>query len=304
MSRKALSCWTALIFGLVLILNAFPGFAQSMQGQRAPQTKPKVHTTKPEDTTWITYSAYFQTGYLGEEVTPVAVLTAGMKHRFVYSINDYAFAEFEEGSQPRIGDLYLVVDNHETVRHPNRLFGLADKREIDDLDGPYAGEFAYQIGFRKDRIGYRYKIMGIVKVLDLNSNGDVAKLRVLESYYPLEADDLLVPMPQHKPEMVKTSYVPPSKDIHGFIAADKDNTLLSAQGDEVYIDVGAAQNVEPGDRFEVYIVPITEYWFSTRELTPHVIGDLLVISVQEKTATAIVINSTEPLLPGQKIRSK
>ena len=307
MSRKALSFWTALIFGLVLILNAFPGFAQTMQSQRAPQTKPKVRTIKPKDPTWISYAAYFQTGYLGEEVEPVGELIAGMKHRIVYSTNDFAFGAFEEEFRPRIGDLYVVVeDNNVSVRHPQKLFGTTDTDEVDELDGPYTGEFAYEFWVRQDRVGYKYKVKGVVKVVDISSDREVAKLRVVENYYPLMQDDLLVPFPQHKPQMVKTSSVPSNKDIHGFIVGDKDGTLISGyQGEEVYIDVGAAQNVDPGDRFEVYIIPKSGQWsFGSRALTPHVIGDLLVISVQEESSTVVVINSTEPLFPGQKIRSK
>jgi len=314
MSRKAISIWTAFAFGLVLVFNAFPGFAQTKQGLRSPETKPRTRTLKPKDPSWISDRAYFQSGYLGEEVEPVGELIAGMKHRIVYSINDFVFAEFEEESRPRVGDMYLVVENHDVVRHPNKVFGFTDTDEIDGFDGDYTGEFAYELKIRPDRVGIKFKVKGVVKVLDLNSDGEVAKLVVVENYYPLGKDDLLVPFPQHKPEMVKTSYVPPAKDIHGFIVGDRDNTLIGGQGEELYIDVGAAQNVEPGDRFEVYIVPDSnlEYYdvgkqnlfFDNPDLTPHVIGDLLVISVQETSATTIVISSSESLLPGQKIRSK
>lgn len=304
MSRKAISIWISLVFGLVLIFNAFPAFAQTKQGQRSPQTKPQIKMKKSKDPSWISNQAYFQTGFLGEEVEPVGELIAGMTHRFVYSTNDIAFAEFEEESQPKAGDMYLVVENHEVVRHPNKVFGFGGSSEVSDLAGDYNGEFAYELKIRPDRVGYKYKVKGVVKVLDLNSEGEVAKLVVLENYYPLVNEDLLVPFPQHKPKMIKTSYVPSNKDIHGFIVGNKDSTLFSGSGVEVYLDVGAAQNVDPGDRFEVYIVPSVEGWFSDQELTPHVIGDLLVVSVQEESATAIVINATQPLLAGQKIRSK
>ncbi len=314
MSRKAISFWTALVFGLVLFFNAFPGFAETKKGERSPQTKPKIKTTKPKDQSWISYSAYFQTGYLGEEVEPLGELIAGMKHRIVYSTNDYVFAEFEEEARPKVNELYVVVESKDVVRHPNKVFGFTDDDEIDGFDGEYTGEFAYEIKIRPDRVGTKYKVKGVARVVDLNSDGEVAKMRIMENYYPLVQGDLLVPFPQHKPKMIQTSYQPANKDIHGFIVGDKDNTLIGGTGEELYIDVGAAQGVEPGDRFEVYIIPDTDmdyytdaklkYFFGSPDLTPHVVGDLLVVSVQEETATVIVLNSTESLLPGQKIRSK
>ena len=78
---------------------------------------------------------------------------------------------------------------------------------------------------------------------------------------------------------------------------------MFSMNDVVYLDQGEADGVDQGDRFEVYAYPLT-IDEDEEDINPHVIGEIAIISIQEETSTGVVMNSTEPLFPGQKIRSK
>jgi len=260
-----------------------------------------------KDKTWITYKNYFQRGFVGPEVEPVGEVVQGMRNHIVFTPVQYIFVEFETNDEDRVnvkvGDRFRVVDQSETQRHPNKTFGITDYSEVDDMNIGYIGEFAYALEFRQDPVGQKFKIKGVVEVVGLAPQGGVAKVKVLEGFAGIVVGDWLVPMPREKPDMIKVNYEPPVKNIRGFLLGNKNSRIISSFGDELYIDKGAADNVAVGDRFEVYIVPGREDWFGD-ELTEHVVADLMVISTQEETSTFIIINQTEPLLPGQKIRSK
>ena len=40
------------------------------------------------------------------------------------------------------------------------------------------------------------------------------------------------------------------------------------------------------------------------DINPEVIGEITVISIQEDTATGVILNAIEPIFPGHKVRSK
>ncbi|MGP0566808.1 MULTISPECIES: hypothetical protein [unclassified Nitrospina] len=283
---------------------------QTGSQQQAKKKKKRVIRITPgkKTDTWVTYPTFFRMGHVAQEVEPVGEVIQGMRHHIAFSPIQFIFAEFEEvedgGVNVKIGDRFRVVVNNETVRHPKTTFGITDTSEVNSLDFGYNGEFAYSVEFRTDAVGKKFMINGVVEVVDLNSQGRVAKLKIIEGFQAIQVGNWLVPMPREKPEMVKLNHQPQAKDIQGFLVAnDRTSSVFSSYGDEVYIDKGAVDNVAVGDHFEVYIVPEREGWF-VDDLTPHVIGELVVLSTQEHTATAMVVNQTEPLLPGHKIRSK
>lgn len=291
----------------MVLSRGMVGQTGSQQSAKKKKREIRVSPGKKTDT-WVTYPTYFRMGHVGEEVEPVGEVIQGMRHHIAFSPVQFIFAEFEEvddgGVNVKVGDRFRVVVNNETVRHPKTTFGITDTSEVNSLDFGYDGEFAYSIELRPDAVGLKFTINGIVEVVDLAVEGRVAKLKIIEGFHAVQVGDWLVPMPREKPKMVKLNHQPQAKNIQGFLVAnDRTSSVFSSYGDEVYIDKGAVDNVAIGDHFEVYIVPEREGWFAD-DLPPHVIGELVVLSTQEDSATAVVVNQTEPLLPGHKVRSK
>lgn len=267
----------------------------------------RIAPGKKKDT-WITYDTYFRLGHVGPEVEPVGQVVQGMRHHVAFSPIQFIFAEFEKDDNGqvhvKVGDEFRLVDDRETVRHPKLMFGITDRSEVNSLDFGYNGEFAYSLKFRKDAVGQKFVVKGVVEVVDIVPESGVAKLKVTRGFHAIVEGDWLIPMPREKPAMLKIKHEPQPKNVEGFlIGNDRTSSIFSSYGDEVYLDKGAMDNVAVGDRFEVYMVPERDGWFGA-DLTTHVIGELVVLSTQENTSTARVINQTEPLLPGQKVRSK
>jgi hypothetical protein len=107
------------------------------------------------------------------------------------------------------------------------------------------------------------------------------------------------------------------KDLSGYILDSREGYQLSGENDIVYIDIGSTDQVEVGDRFDVIagsheeklvrrsLVPIVDEILDKddRQLMDRKIGQILVISAEQETATAIITDSEEPVLPGHRIHS-
>ena len=61
--------------------------------------------------------------------------------------------------------------------------------------------------------------------------------------------------------------------------------------------------MEVGDRLDIYAYPLT-IDEDEDDINPDVIGEIVVISIQEDTSTGVILNVTEPIFPGHKVRSK
>ncbi len=103
--------------------------------------------------------------------------------------------------------------------------------------------------------------------------------------------------------MISINFVPPKKSINGYIVSNRGNNLIFTMNDVVYLDRGEEDGVDPGDRFEIYAYPLT-IDEDPEDINPDIIGEIAVISVQEETSTGVILNASEPIIPGHKIRSK
>src|SRR6266545_2217332 len=104
--------------------------------------------------------------------------------------------------------------------------------------------------------------------------------------------------PYQEPVLIYHSSQKKTKDISGYILEVTDRRSINAQIDIVYLDLGTADGVEPGDRFLVYEEP------AKRGYPRKVIGEVQVMLVKEHTATAVVGKSSEALGKGSPVAFK
>ena len=261
-------------------------------------------------TTLVPYSLYFKAGYVGEEMDPVgAVLGSrsprsmgGMISKDAMSILDIVYIDIGQEDDIEVGDRLIVYSQDKEVRHPLKKFLFTFDREVDLLDNDYEGEYySDAFAFRTDVAGNHIQVKGVIRVLETSTI--TSKAIVEQSFNSIKEDDLLVPFPDRRPPMIAANYIPPKKDINGYIISSRGNTLMFSMNDVVYLDIGEADGVDQGDRFEVYAYPLT-IDEDEEDINPHVIGEIAIISIQEDTSSGVVMMSTEPLFPGQKVRSK
>jgi len=88
-------------------------------------------------------------------------------------------------------------------------------------------------------------------------------------------------------------------DVEGRIVAFQSNMgimTLIAQRNIVYLDRGREDGIRPGDRMDVVR--------SGGNLPQRVVGELKILSVEDQTATAVIIRSTSRILKGDRFRVK
>ena len=260
--------------------------------------------------TVVPYSKFFSAGYVGEEMDPVGGILgnraarsyAGMISNDSMTTTDKLYIDIGQEDDVKVGDRFIVYSQYREVRHPLRTFAITFEREIDLLDSGYQGEFYHDtFGIRRDIVGNQILVKGVIKVIETASV--TSKAVVEQAFNPINVEDLIVPFPERRPPMISMSYVPPKKDVQGYILSNRGNNLMFTTNEVVYIDQGEDNGMDVGDRLEIYAYPLT-IDEDEDDINPAIIGEIAVISIQEDTSTGVILNSTEPIFPGHKVRSK
>ena len=260
--------------------------------------------------TVVPYSKFFSAGYVGEEMDPVGGVLgnraarsfAGIVSQDSMTTTDTLYIDIGHEDDVKVGDRFIVYSQYHEVRHPLRTFAITFEREIDLLDGDYQGKYYHDtFGIRRDIVGSQVLVKGVVKVLETSSV--TSRVIVEQAFNPISVADLIVPFPERRPPMIAMNYVPPKKDVQGYILSNRGNNLMFTMNDVVYVDQGEEDGMDVGDRLEIYAYPLT-IDEDEEDINPEIIGEIAVISIQEDTSTGVILNATEPIIPGHKVRSK
>ncbi|MDH3256127.1 MAG: hypothetical protein OEM27_00780 [Nitrospinota bacterium] len=258
----------------------------------------------------VPYTKFFSAGYVGEEMDPVGGVLGnrasrsygGMISHDAMTVTDFLYIDIGQEDDVQVGDRFIVYSQYYDVRHPLQTFSITFEREIDLLDNEYQGQYAHDaFSARTDVVGSQILVKGVITVVETASI--TSKAVVDQAFNPIQVDDLIVPYPERRPPMVTINYVPPKKDIQGYIIGNRGNNLMFTMNEVVFLDQGEEDGVDVGDRFEIYAYPLT-IDEDEDDINPDIIGEITVISIQEDTSTGVILNVTEPIIPGHKIRSK
>jgi hypothetical protein len=135
----------------------------------------------------------------------------------------------------------------------------------------------------------------------VNQQGAVA--RVNFSCGSIVPGDILVPfqpraIPVYTVSKPLDHFTPLDKDKqHGRITASHNN--FGYLGDEtvVYLNLGEKQGAKPGQRFRIYKV-------LSRHAPPETVGEAVVLSVQGKSCTAMVVASYREISAGDYVEAE
>jgi hypothetical protein len=194
---------------------------------------------------------------------------------------DEIFLQLKPPRQSAVGDRYYVFNTSDLIRHP-----------ITNQD-----------------VGYLNTPMGAVEITEVAP--DHAKARVLTSYNVISKGDILIPYRKRAEEIVLQDGTEPKE---GRIVVAKDETRLSGDRQIVFIDLGADNGVQAGNRFEVYREPRVRRYYVGQvtsvgeelisSLMSEPVGEILVVSAEKETAAAIVTKTNIELYPGERVRMK
>jgi len=177
-------------------------------------------------------------------------------------------------------EVYIDVRSREAVNIGDRFLIFEEVRKV-----------KHPITHRD--YGKLYKVNGVAKVTGIKEQG-VYRARITLSFDAAMRGNMLAPY--QEPTLIYPSKQKQAqKNLTGYILEVTDRKSISGQSDIVYLDKGKEDGVEPGDRFIV----MSERNPSTG--VRHPIGEVLVIIVKARTATAFVQKSIDTLSKGYPV---
>jgi hypothetical protein len=232
-----------------------------------PPVPPKVPT--------LTFSEIDQVGF----ITPFVpggdgVILGEERQRKLIGAADRVYLQFKESANEKKGDRFFIFTTSEIVTHP------VSKKEV----------------------GYLNTILGVVEVTEIG--GEYAKGVVRSSYQSISPGDKLMPYKKRSGEI---TFEPGAEPIEGNIIIAERQTVIIGDRQIVFIDLGEAEDIKPGNRFEVFREPQVAGPFETEAkhiLSTESIGELLVLAVEQDTAAALVTHALYEIKPGERIRLK
>lgn len=182
-------------------------------------------------------------------------------------------------------------------------------------------------------LGEVYGDIGYATVVE-NRGTDIAVAQVEFTCAAIVAGDLAVPFTERAiPEQRKTStydrFATGAGEVNGRIVAARDFDQFLAAGRKVYLNVGASKGIKAGDYLQVVRgyqrneMDLTDevsldatYMEDTQKNPPrlpnsklkdlprHVVGEVVILSTQPGTATAMIVNSLEEIHVGDSVEMR
>lgn len=143
------------------------------------------------------------------------------------------------------------------------------------------------------RVGIKVRTLGTVEILD--PAGPLPRARIVYSCEDIVRGDALVEAEALELPAVGMSR-PTNLDRGGYIVASKSGADSLGQGDIVYVDLGQAEEIVPGDEFAIYKKPGRRTSLTSIER-----GELVVVRTTAKSAAALVTRSDLSLRGGERI---
>jgi LysM domain len=184
---------------------------------------------------------------------------------------DIVYLNKGSNSGVKAGELYSIHHASYTVRHP------ANGRKL----------------------GTKVETLGWLQVILVQENS--ASAVVETACLDLHAGDYLRPFEKVNVPLVvtrppATRLTPPSGKLNQYIVDIAQDATIAAEGHLLTIDAGSESGVAPGNVFSVFRID-----YPSVPTPRNVVGELTVVAVREKTATAKVTYSADALMVGDMI---
>lgn len=209
---------------------------------------------------------------LEKDLATVGRIIAGEQSRMVLGEDDTVFTDIGSLHGGADGSTYTILRSSALIKHP----------------------------VTREEIGYKVYPLGslqLTKVTLNNSRGIITS-----SYKEVEPGDLLVPFQQLQRKNISLKVA--SRPLNGFIVESSTGNNSLAAGDVVYLDLGEAQGIEPGNLLYIIRKVAVEKMLVERyvgQLPSEVVGALVVVDVGNNTSTAIIVKSIDAIFKGSEV---
>jgi len=191
--------------------------------------------------------------------------------KIAYSERDILYLSKGSNAGVKAGDVYLAHHPSYDVKHPNT----------------------------GHTIGHKVETTGWVRVILVQENSSTAIIE--RSCQDMHAGDYLTVFEKVSvPLIIKRTppdrRTPPSGKIEGSIVDIGGDSMIAAQGQIVTINLGSANGIAPGNMLTVFKI-----MYPSVPTSRNVIGELAVVAVRERTATAVVTYSADAIMNGDRV---
>jgi hypothetical protein len=199
------------------------------------------------------------------------------------------------------GDSIYLYSRHDTILSVGEEFSLIRPAKELFRAPRYGGESR-----SVHALGKPYEDAGRAKVTHVTPEAAVAE--VTFTCGPIYPGDIAVPyQPRTVPEYVLAElerFALPNGNMQGTITAARNNVASLATGDIVYLNLGEKHGARAGQRYRVYYsLPRPSSWalFVHPAQPRETVGEIVVLSTQEKSSVAIVVTSTRDINVGYSV---
>jgi hypothetical protein len=191
--------------------------------------------------------------------------------KVAYSERDILYLSKGSADGIRAGDMYSLHHPSYEVKHPD------------------SGR----------RIGTKVETTGAVRVILVQDNSATAIVEA--ACMDIHLGDFLKPyqrvaVPTYLRHAPPNRTTPPSGKIEGAVVDVAHDSMIAGQEDLVTINVGREHGIAPGALFTVFKV-----MYPSVPTSRNVIGELVVVAVQERTSTAKLIYTSDAVMNGDRV---
>src|SRR3989338_8546418 len=211
-----------------------------------------------------------------KEKEGIGVIIGAKEEKLLLSENDIVFIAVAKGTEIKQGDRFTVFTTTGEIKHP----------------------------VTENPIGFMVDTLGILLVTQIDKDG-VISAKIEKSYKEILKGAKLKPYePPVKEVIVKKA----EKAIDGLIIASLGGKVGMAERDIVYLDNGKSSGLEVGNAMDIFRPTITVDDPMSKEkktitLPNKELGRLVVIAVEDDTATAFITNSRQVIYKVDRVRT-
>ncbi len=227
---------------------------------------------KAEEKTYYHYEMIDSVGFIRDHaVTPCGRIFKVRDDKELVSEGDRVYIYKGEGPEIKAGELYTVYRTFEPEKNM----------------------------FQDNSPGIQHYLTGVVAVTDIKPEYAIAN--VVKAFRDIHEDDKVMPLVARSPDIEIKESVP---GLMGEVLLSEERNALIGQKKVLFINKGKKDGVKQGQYYEVLHQPTgePEQHEGKMALKPYSIGRVLVLHVEESTASCLTTESRKAIAPGDKIR--
>jgi LysM repeat protein len=230
----------------------------------------------PEIIRLTVYPEVNSAGFIADRMEGIGKIVAAKVDRLQLVAEDEIYVNFQKGISVKKGDQFTIFRVGDPIEHPI---------------------------IKKKIIGRKVLILGQA-VITKTTEGGAQTALITRSFDAAVRGDELTPYFAPREELAVNTMEQP---LYGWIVASQLDRLELVQGDVVYIDLGENDHLRPGHILQVLrrggVVhdPVSKEKKAVIKLPDELIARLVVIKTQQRTSTAVIVQTTNSAYVGDEV---